>query len=100
MSGPRSNESAGPLATGEWLNAQAIGLLLKVSERTLCRWRKAGLFKPGVHWRRKFPSPNSPVLYHLERCNGDLLADIQDCESELGTYASLGALVLPPPCSR
>jgi hypothetical protein len=22
---------------------------------------------------------------------GDLLADIQDCESELGTYASLGA---------
>jgi len=69
MSGPRSNEPAGALATGEWLNARSIGLLLKVSERTLCRWRKAGLFKPGVHWRRKFPSPNSPVLYHLERCN-------------------------------
>lgn len=69
MSGTRSNESATPLATGEWLNARAIGLLLKVSERTLCRWRKAGLFKPGVHWRRKFPSPNSPVLYHFERCN-------------------------------
>jgi hypothetical protein len=27
------------------------------------------LFRAGVHWRRKFPSSNSPVLYHLERCN-------------------------------
>ncbi|QPN64078.1 hypothetical protein H8F25_04485 [Synechococcus sp. CBW1004] len=33
------------------------------------RWRKAGFLQPGVHWRRKFPSTNSPVLYHLERCN-------------------------------
>ena len=49
--------------------ARALGIALNVSERTLCRWRKAGLFKPGLHWRRKFPSANSPVLYHLERCN-------------------------------
>jgi hypothetical protein len=54
---------------GEWLDARALGMALRVSERTLCRWRKAGLFKPGIHWRRKFPSSNSPVLYHLERCN-------------------------------
>lgn len=53
----------------DWLDARSIGRLLKVSEKTLCRWRKAGLFQPGVHWRRKFPSANSPVLYHLHRCN-------------------------------
>ena len=53
----------------EWLDARSIGRLFGVSERTLCRWRKAGLFQPGIHWRRKFPSLNSPVLYHLERCD-------------------------------
>ena len=53
----------------DWLDARSIGRLLKVSEKTLCRWRKAGLFQPGVHWRRKFPSANSPVLYHIHRCN-------------------------------
>ena len=41
---------------------------LGVSVRTLHRWRSAGLLKPGEHFRRKFPSPNSPLLYHLERC--------------------------------
>ena len=53
----------------EWADARSAGPLLGVSEKTLGRWRKAGLFRAGVHWRRKFPSSNSPVLYHLERCN-------------------------------
>lgn len=53
----------------EWADARSAGQLLCVSEKTLGRWRKAGLFKAGVDWRRKFPSSNSPVLYHLERCN-------------------------------
>ncbi len=53
----------------EWADARSAGQLLGVSEKTLGRWRKAGLLKAGVHWRRKFPSSNSPVLYHLERCN-------------------------------
>lgn len=53
----------------EWADARSAGPLLGVSEKTLGRWRKAGLFRAGVHWRRKFPSINSPVLYHLERCN-------------------------------
>jgi hypothetical protein len=58
-----------PITQKDWLDARSLGLLLKVSEKTLCRWRKAGLFQAGVHWRRKFPSANSPVLYHLHRCN-------------------------------
>jgi hypothetical protein len=53
----------------EWLEARSASRALGVSEKTLCRWRRAELFKAGVHWRRKFPSTNSPVLYHLERCN-------------------------------
>ena len=58
------------LANGqEWADARSAGQFLGVSEKTLGRWRKAGLFRAGVHWRRKFPSTNSPVLYHLEGCN-------------------------------
>jgi hypothetical protein len=53
----------------EWLDARSAARALGVSEKTLGRWRKAELFKAGVHWRRKFPSTNSPVLYHLESCN-------------------------------
>jgi hypothetical protein len=53
----------------EWADARSAGHSLGVSEKTLGRWRKAGFLQAGVHWRRKFPSGNSPVLYHLERCN-------------------------------
>lgn len=51
-----------------WATARQARQELGVSERTLSRWRTGGLLEPGQHWRRKFPSPNSPVLYHLERC--------------------------------
>lgn len=49
-----------------WASAFAAGAALGVSGRTLHRWRSAGLLKPGRHWRRKFPAPNSPILYDLE----------------------------------
>jgi hypothetical protein len=45
---------------------------LGISERTLHRWRSAGLLQAGEHWRRKFPNPNSPLLYHLERCEATM----------------------------
>ena len=51
-----------------WRMQRQAADCLGVSERTLHRWRSAGLLKPGEHFRRKFPSPNSPLLYHLERC--------------------------------
>jgi hypothetical protein len=51
-----------------WATARDARLHLGVSEKTLSRWRAAGLLKPGEHWRRKFPSPNSPVLYRLDQC--------------------------------
>jgi hypothetical protein len=71
----RSQPTANPTALSlaqEWADARSAGQLLGVSEKTLGRWRKAGLLKAGVHWRRKFPSSNSPVLYHLERCNSTM----------------------------
>ena len=54
--------------TTAWACARVASDQLGVSERTLARWRGCGLFKPGRHWRRKFPSANSPVLYHLDLC--------------------------------
>jgi hypothetical protein len=52
----------------QWAPARAAADYLKVSERTLLRWRSAGLLKIGVHYRRKFPATNSPLLYQLELC--------------------------------
>jgi predicted site-specific integrase-resolvase len=51
-----------------WLPTLEAARALGISISTLYRWRSDGLLKPGHDWRRKFPSANSPVLYHLERC--------------------------------
>ena len=48
-----------------WATARVAADYLGVSERTLARWRSAQLLKPGQHWRRKFPTTNSPILFHL-----------------------------------
>lgn len=49
-----------------WAPSLAAADQLGVSERALHRWRAASLLKPGTHYRRKFPAPNSPILYDLE----------------------------------
>jgi predicted site-specific integrase-resolvase len=51
-----------------WVTQRQAADYLQISERTLFRWRAAGLLKIGVHYRRKFPATNSPVLYQLELC--------------------------------
>jgi hypothetical protein len=51
-----------------WACARVARDHLGVSEKTLARWRGCGLLKAGKHWRRKFPTGNSPVLYHLGLC--------------------------------
>ena len=61
-------ESPSMPLTPHWSVQRQAADCLGVSERTLHRWRSCGLLKPGEHYRRKFPSPNSPLLYHLERC--------------------------------
>lgn len=52
----------------KWVSQRAAADYLGVSERTLLRWRKAGLLQAGDHFVRKFPAPNSPLVYSLERC--------------------------------
>ena len=48
-----------------WASSRIAADALAVSEKTLYRWRCLGLLKPGIHWRRKFPATNSPLLYDL-----------------------------------
>lgn len=57
------------MTASPWLGAHDAARALGISYSTLYRWRTCGLLKPGFHWRRKFPNTNSPVLYHLDRCN-------------------------------
>jgi hypothetical protein len=51
-----------------WVTQRIAAEHLGISERTLARWRAVGLLQLGKHYRRKFPNPNSPLLYKLEPC--------------------------------
>lgn len=55
-------------STISWVPQRQAADQLGISERTLHRWRAAGLLKMGTDYRRKFPAVNSPLLYQLERC--------------------------------
>tara|TARA_B100000579_G_scaffold125644_1_gene101308 strand:- start:311 stop:544 length:234 start_codon:yes stop_codon:yes gene_type:complete len=52
----------------KWLTARETAAYLRVSERQLLRWRQAELFEAGIHYRRKFPSANSALLYQIVLC--------------------------------
>lgn len=52
-----------------WVPQRVAADELGVSERTLLRWRATGLLKLGLHYRRKFPANNSPLLYRLDLCD-------------------------------
>ena len=68
-------------STATWLATPEAARALGISISTLYRWRIDGLLRPGQDWRRKFPNPNSPVLYHLQRCEnrmGELAATTAD----------------------
>ena len=52
----------------EWFTAKETAAYLRVSERQLYRYRQAGIFKAGVHYRHKFPSPTSALLYQVKLC--------------------------------
>jgi hypothetical protein len=54
--------------TSKWATARGTADQLQISERTLYRWRQSKILKAGIHFRRKFPAANSPILYNLELC--------------------------------
>jgi predicted site-specific integrase-resolvase len=72
----------------KWVAQRVAADQLGISERTLLRWRTAGFLKLGIHYRRKFPAPNSPLLYHLELCEQ---AMIQACARDARTLELVGA---------
>lgn len=54
------------MTTEFWVTQRRAAEDLGVSERTLHRWRKVGLLKPGQDYCRQFPYyGNSPVLYRV-----------------------------------
>ena len=58
----------------KWLTAAETSEQLRFSEATLRRLRQRGIFKAGVHYRRKFAgNNNSPILYNYEVCEEALL---------------------------
>ena len=60
--------------TRKWLTAAETSEQLRFSEATLRRLRQRGIFKFGVHCRRKFAgNNNSPILYDIELCEEALL---------------------------
>jgi len=60
--------------TRKWLTAAETSEQLRFSEATLRRLRQRGIFKFGVHCRRKFAgNNNSPILYDIEVCEEALL---------------------------
>ena len=60
--------------TRKWLTAAKTSEQLRFSEATLRRLRQRGIFKFGVHCRRKFAgNNNSPILYDIEVCEAALL---------------------------
>ena len=63
-----------PTQSPAWVPQRAAADQLGISERTLHRWRSSGLLQPGMHYRRKFPATNSPLLYQLERCEQTMAA--------------------------
>ncbi len=69
--------------TKKWLTAAETSEQLAFSEATLRRLRQKGVFKAGVHYRRKFAgNHNSPILYNLEICEEALLErDARDARS-------------------
>ena len=50
----------------KWVSTKEIADYLEVSEKTLQRWRNTELLKLGIHWRRKFPTTNRYIIYHLD----------------------------------
>tara|TARA_B100001094_G_C17857409_1_gene635718 strand:+ start:349 stop:582 length:234 start_codon:yes stop_codon:yes gene_type:complete len=71
----------------KWLTARETAAYLRVSERQLLRWRQAEIFKAGIHYRRKFPSSNSALLYQI------LLCEKAMCDAATRNYKTLETTV-------
>ena len=62
-----------------WLTTQEAADHFRVSARTLHRFRTQGVLKAGLHFRKKFPTPNSPYLYNRESVEETLSHQCSRC---------------------
>ncbi len=74
------------MSLAQWASSRVAADLLGVSERTLHRWRASQFLKPGAHWRRKFPSGTSPILYDLAAVE----AVMREATARSAQYLELG----------
>lgn len=56
------------ITSQKWGTSRRASDQLQISEKTLYRWRQLNILRAGIHFRRKFPVANSPLLYNLELC--------------------------------
>ena len=69
-----------------WLSPKELGEELRISERTIYRLRKDGVFKEGKDFRRKFPdNPKSSLIYNLESCDKAYFMVISGRRLEIST---------------
>ena len=57
-----------------WVPQRQAADYLGMSERTLMRYRQAGVLQPGEHYRRKFMNSRSALLYNLPATDAAITA--------------------------
>jgi predicted site-specific integrase-resolvase len=72
------------MAVIRWMSSHQTARELGISVRTLRRWRESGRLKPGEHYRRKGPSPDSDVIYNVAACVQIIDDFTRDRAMELG----------------
>lgn len=67
-----------------WMSSRQAARALGIGYRTIRRWREGGYFKPGIHYRRKGPNPESEIIYNIEQCEEVINEFTQQRACELG----------------
>ena len=62
------------MSESPWVSQRKAADFLGMSERTLQRYRQAGVLQSGEHYRRKFMSTRSALLYHLPATDAAIAA--------------------------
>lgn len=62
------------MSESPWVSQRKAADFLGMSERTLQRYRQAGVLQPGEHYRRKFMNSRSALLYNLPATDAAITA--------------------------
>ena len=62
------------MSESPWVSQRKAADFLGMSERTLQRYRQAGVLQSGEHYRRKFMTMRSALLYNLPATDAAITA--------------------------